>query len=71
MTERWYSPTWQRERERAVLERQANRLLANDRARRRRQSAADAARHQFGGGAPAQPALVPEVRRTVGCLYRV
>ena len=56
-TWKWDDPTWQRERERAVIERQANRLLANDRARQRRQSEADAARHQFDGEAPA---LVPE-----------
>lgn len=56
MTERWYSPTWQRARERAVIERQATRLLANDRARRRRQAASDARRKQFAGEAPAPEA---------------
>lgn len=63
MTERWYSPEWQRARDRAVLERQATRLLANDRARRRRRAASDVERHQFVGRAPAP---VPDDVRAPG-----
>jgi hypothetical protein len=62
---KWYDPALQHARQSAEIECQETKLLARDRARRRRLSEADAARHQFAGEAP-EP--VPEAVRAKGWL---